>query len=216
MKTYTELDVFIHIFLTSALVVGEWPVRRPCRFTSCMYCIRSWMGPRADLEGVDKRKFLILPGLQFRLLCRPASSQSLHRLLAINEHYKQHAYGNETFFIWWTKLKNVLQKSISKLKNISKSNLWESVADIWKWLNTLNVRSCGRLMWRGVEYSGSIKAVNKFDQLNILCDSSREKLNRVAVRPELRENSAHPNTVIVASNTVRGMDVNWRVSVCSV
>jgi hypothetical protein len=32
MKTYGEVDVYIHIFLTSALVGGEWSASRPCRF----------------------------------------------------------------------------------------------------------------------------------------------------------------------------------------
>jgi hypothetical protein len=33
MKTYGGVDVHIHIFLTSALVGGEWSASRPCRFT---------------------------------------------------------------------------------------------------------------------------------------------------------------------------------------
>jgi hypothetical protein len=33
MKTYGGVNVYIHIFLTSALVVGEWSASRPCRFT---------------------------------------------------------------------------------------------------------------------------------------------------------------------------------------
>jgi hypothetical protein len=33
MKEYGELDVYIHIFLTLALVVGAWSASRPCRFT---------------------------------------------------------------------------------------------------------------------------------------------------------------------------------------
>jgi hypothetical protein len=33
MKAYGEVDVYIHIFLTSALVVGEWPASRPGRFS---------------------------------------------------------------------------------------------------------------------------------------------------------------------------------------
>jgi hypothetical protein len=39
------------------------------------------MGPRAGLDDVEKRKFLTLQGLEFRPLSRPASSQSLSRLL---------------------------------------------------------------------------------------------------------------------------------------
>jgi hypothetical protein len=42
--------------------------------------IGGWVGPRAGLDDVKKRKFLTLPGLEFRLLGRPAHSQSLYRL----------------------------------------------------------------------------------------------------------------------------------------
>jgi hypothetical protein len=33
MKANGGVDVKIHIFLTLALVGGEWPASRPCRFT---------------------------------------------------------------------------------------------------------------------------------------------------------------------------------------
>jgi hypothetical protein len=36
--------------------------------------------PRAGLDDMKKRKFLTLPGLELRLLGRPARSQSLYRL----------------------------------------------------------------------------------------------------------------------------------------
>jgi hypothetical protein len=38
------------------------------------------VGPRSVLDVVEKRKFLILPGLELRFLDRPARSQSLYRL----------------------------------------------------------------------------------------------------------------------------------------
>jgi hypothetical protein len=38
------------------------------------------MDNRAGLDDVGKRKFLALPGLELRPLCRPAHSQSLHVL----------------------------------------------------------------------------------------------------------------------------------------
>jgi hypothetical protein len=38
------------------------------------------VGPRAGLEVVEKRKFLILPRLELRPLGRPARSQSVYRL----------------------------------------------------------------------------------------------------------------------------------------
>jgi hypothetical protein len=38
------------------------------------------VGPRTDLDDVDKREFLTLSGLELRPLDRPARSQSLYRL----------------------------------------------------------------------------------------------------------------------------------------
>jgi hypothetical protein len=40
------------------------------------------VGPRTGLDDVEKRKFLPLPGLKLRPLCRPSRSQSLSRLPA--------------------------------------------------------------------------------------------------------------------------------------
>jgi hypothetical protein len=77
MKAYGGVDVYIHVFLTSALVGGEWPASRPGRF------IRVERAPgthwiRAGLDDVEKRKILPIPGLE--PLCHPARSQSLYRL----------------------------------------------------------------------------------------------------------------------------------------
>jgi hypothetical protein len=85
MKAYGGVDVQIHIFLTSALVGGEWSTSRPGSFTPGeeaprTHCIAGWLGPRAGLDDV-KRKFLILPGLELQPLGRPARRQSLYRLL---------------------------------------------------------------------------------------------------------------------------------------
>jgi hypothetical protein len=39
--------------------------------------IGGWVGPRAGLDNVGKRKFLTLPGHQLQALGRPARSQLL-------------------------------------------------------------------------------------------------------------------------------------------
>jgi hypothetical protein len=62
MKTYGGVDVYIHVFFTSALVGGEWSASRPGRFTpgegaAGTHCIRGWVGPRTGLEDVERRKF---------------------------------------------------------------------------------------------------------------------------------------------------------------
>jgi hypothetical protein len=79
MKAYRGVNVQIHIFLTSALAGGEWSASRPDHFTPDTQRIGRWTDPRAGLDDMEKRKFLTLPGLELRLLGRPAHSQSLYR-----------------------------------------------------------------------------------------------------------------------------------------
>jgi hypothetical protein len=86
MKKYWGMDVQIHVFLSSTLVGSEWSASRRGRLTSGertpgTHWIGGWVGPRAGLDDVEKRKFLTLPGLELRPLRRPARSQSLYRLL---------------------------------------------------------------------------------------------------------------------------------------
>jgi hypothetical protein len=69
MKAYGGVDVQIHIFLTSALVGGEWSTSRPGRFTPeerahSTHWIGGFVDLRAGLENLEKRKFLTLPGLE--------------------------------------------------------------------------------------------------------------------------------------------------------
>jgi hypothetical protein len=68
-----------------ALIGGEWSASRPGRFTPGerapgTHWIGGWVCLRTGLDDVEKRKFLTLPGLELRPLCRPACSQSLYRL----------------------------------------------------------------------------------------------------------------------------------------
>jgi hypothetical protein len=82
MMAYGGVDVKIHVFLTSVLVGGEWSASRPCLFTPeerapDTHWIKGWVGPRAGLDEVEKRKFLTLPGLELRPLGFPARSQSI-------------------------------------------------------------------------------------------------------------------------------------------
>jgi hypothetical protein len=72
-------------FSTPALAGGEWAASRSDRFTPKegvpdIHWIGGWVDPRAGLDDVEKRKFLILPGLELRPLSRLAHSQSLYRL----------------------------------------------------------------------------------------------------------------------------------------
>jgi hypothetical protein len=83
IKTYGGLDIYIHIFLTTALAGGEWPASHPGRFTPGerahgTHWIGGWVALRAGLDDVEKRKFLTLPGHEPRPLGRQARSQSLY------------------------------------------------------------------------------------------------------------------------------------------
>jgi hypothetical protein len=85
MKAYGGVDVYVHIFLNSALAGDEWSASLPGRFTPgktapITQWIGVWVGPRARLGDLEKRKFLTLPGLELRPLGGPARSQSLYRL----------------------------------------------------------------------------------------------------------------------------------------
>jgi hypothetical protein len=59
MKAYGGVDVQTHIFLTSALVGGEWSASRPGHFTPWerapgTHWTGGWVGPRAGLDDVEK------------------------------------------------------------------------------------------------------------------------------------------------------------------
>jgi hypothetical protein len=59
MKAYGGVDVYTHVFLTSALVGGECSASRPGRFTSVKrapgtHWIGGWVDPRAGLDDIEK------------------------------------------------------------------------------------------------------------------------------------------------------------------
>jgi hypothetical protein len=59
MKAYGGVDVWIDIFLTSALAGGERSASRPCRFTPGeiapgTHWIGGWVGPRVGLDDMEK------------------------------------------------------------------------------------------------------------------------------------------------------------------
>jgi hypothetical protein len=65
---YRGVDVYIHIFLTSALVGSEWSASRPYRFipgerTHGTHWIGEGVGLRTDLDDVERKKILPLQGL---------------------------------------------------------------------------------------------------------------------------------------------------------
>jgi hypothetical protein len=94
MKAYGGVDVYtyIHIFLTSALVGGEWSASRLDCFTPeekapCTHWIGDCVDLRANMDDVEKRKFLTPQGLELRPLGRSLRSQSLYRLRYTGSFY---------------------------------------------------------------------------------------------------------------------------------
>jgi hypothetical protein len=84
MKVHGGVDAYSHIFCISALAGGECSASRPGRFIPGergpgTHSLGGWVGHRAGLDNVEKRKFLTLPGLELRPLGRPALSQSLYQ-----------------------------------------------------------------------------------------------------------------------------------------
>jgi hypothetical protein len=68
MKAY-GVEVEIHIFLTSALVRGEWSTSHPGRFAPGERApgtnwTGGWVDLRAGMDDLEKRKFLTLTGLE--------------------------------------------------------------------------------------------------------------------------------------------------------
>jgi hypothetical protein len=92
MKAYGGVDVQIHIFLTSALIGGEWPGSHPDFFTPRerapgIYWIGGWVGPTAGLDDVEERELLTLPGLELRTLSHPAHSHYIDCAIPGDQEY---------------------------------------------------------------------------------------------------------------------------------
>jgi hypothetical protein len=69
MKTYGGVDVWTHVFLTSALDGGECSASRPGIFTPVerapsTHWIGGWVSPRTGLDDVEMRIILPFPGLE--------------------------------------------------------------------------------------------------------------------------------------------------------
>jgi hypothetical protein len=94
MKTYGLEDVQTHVFLTLALVGGEWMASRSGHFTPGervpgTYWIGGLVGTKASIDNVENRKILTL--LELRPLSCPAHSQSLLHYLSSCSAQKQNA-----------------------------------------------------------------------------------------------------------------------------
>jgi hypothetical protein len=62
--------IYTQVFLTPALVNGEWSASRTGLFTP-MERVQGWVDSRYCLNNTEERPFLTLPRFEFRPLCRP-------------------------------------------------------------------------------------------------------------------------------------------------
>jgi hypothetical protein len=71
MKACGGVVVYIHIFLTSTLIGGEWSALCLGRFNlgelaPGTHSIEGWVDPRDGVDDMEKRKFLTPYGLELR------------------------------------------------------------------------------------------------------------------------------------------------------
>jgi hypothetical protein len=98
------VKVQLHAFLTLALDGREWSASRPGRFTPrerapCTPWLGSWVGPRAGLDTVSKRK-ITSPRRESKT-DHPARRQSLYRLRYRGFFWKSPNLMNVWLMFWW-------------------------------------------------------------------------------------------------------------------
>jgi hypothetical protein len=79
------MDVWADVFLISVPLEVSGQLGAPAALVPetenpSTHGIGGWVGPRAGLHDMEKRKILIVQGLELRLLGHPAHNQSLYRL----------------------------------------------------------------------------------------------------------------------------------------
>jgi hypothetical protein len=142
--------VYLHIFLTSALVGGQWSASRLCRFTRGerdprTHWIRGWGWGPEPVWTTWRKKFLTLPWLELQLLSCPARSQSLYRL-RYPGYYKM--WLEETIFVSnvaagnsgrcrraldkETPIRSSEVDSLQKCRPLKPRSAWISIS-AWRW-----------------------------------------------------------------------------------
>jgi hypothetical protein len=73
MKMCGGVEIYLHVFLTSALDGGEWSASRPGCFTPRekardTHCIGGWVGPRAGLDACHMKISMKMCNMQAHYL----------------------------------------------------------------------------------------------------------------------------------------------------
>jgi hypothetical protein len=160
---YEGVDVWIHIFLISALASRAWSASCPGRFntgerTPATHWIGGWVDPRAGLNDVEKRKFLTLPGLELRSLGRPARSQSLYWLGYLGSYRADNALLESRYFdgIHFLDTLYIFEQNVNY--RINRSSLFS-------WINYITSLEDG-LLWS--KHVGVLTKCNKYKEINHL------------------------------------------------
>jgi hypothetical protein len=124
MKTMEEWMYRPTFSWPRAVVVDERSASRPCHFTPGgrapgTHCIGGWVDARADLDDIEKWKFLTLQGLELRPLSHPARSQSLYRLRYRVPHYIYWRITNVRKIVVWGLLSNVVIQPVNSPRCIT-------------------------------------------------------------------------------------------------
>jgi hypothetical protein len=190
MKEYEGVDVCTHIFLTSALAVGEWSASNPGRFTPGgkapgTHCIEGWVGSWTGLEDVEKRQFFTLLGIELRLLGRSARIQASLikpriKTLTIRRNfpcwiswllYKAHVM--LSIAPWDSLLKNTRSTGDPRVTSCSQNPIYRThiilCFNVFKENKSVNLsRCCCHTEW-GVQLSGSvdIDTMYRYVRMNI-------------------------------------------------
>jgi hypothetical protein len=101
---YWEVDVYVHVFLTSAQVRNEWSASRHGRFTTGERApSTNWIGGRVDptarLDVVEKRKFLTRDSNSDSLVVQPEASCYTDSVTPARTVYIQNIKMNITILI---------------------------------------------------------------------------------------------------------------------
>jgi hypothetical protein len=189
----------MHVFLTSALVGGEWSASRPGRFklgkmAPGTHWIWGWVSPRTGLDDVEKRKILPLTGLELRPIYRPARSQSLYRLRYPSSQLRKYiicisiyAYCERNIVFKSeirTKRENKMEDNERGYVLRGKSYIWKGAREIQKWNHMWSREIYGLNLWIKQKKKFTLSYDHWPSSSRYLCYWS-QRISRASLQPHL-------------------------------